>query len=442
MSEKSSDRFQRHAAVDGLGGQGVAQAMRADVSDSGRCGDLGHGPVDAVVPDALAVFDEQVAAAQAGGSAGEPVVEEILELGMQGNVAVVAQLAQRHMQPVGGADLHHGIDCEIEEFTLAQAGAGQELDTQADERVGVGAGGLQQFGERGVVEEAGQRLVADRQVAGEHEHPGGDVVTVPFGEAFEAGAQRAEVLGTAGLGQRAAARRGAGGQVQLVGLDVAAAQIGDAADVGGVEGEPAGELAQHAFDSHHRRGPQRQPGLGDVAGQRGRQPGWHRRPGGGPLRRAVPVGLARRGVEQAEVEQGGLRTEQGRAERLGAVAVGSVPTDRGHQRFSPGLDRRLRQLLGSQSGHGGHLDQRRPLQAGHDGLEAELGGARAEPFVECPVVMGGDLAEVGPACHQVVGAGPDPTGHDQPADHPAVLERQRALLAPAAIGPTRRHRPG
>ena len=94
---------------------------------------------------------------------------------MQGNVAVVAQLAQRHMQPVGGADLHHGIDCEIEEFTLAQAGARQELDTQADERVGVGAGGLQQFGERGVVEEAGQRLVADRQVAGEHEHPGGDV---------------------------------------------------------------------------------------------------------------------------------------------------------------------------------------------------------------------------------------------------------------------------
>ena len=95
---------------------------------------------------------------------------------VQGNVAVVAQLAQRHVQPVGGADLHHGIDCEIEEFTLAQAGAGQEFDTQAHERVGVGAGGLQQFGEGGVVEEAGQRLVADGQVAGEHEHAGRDVV--------------------------------------------------------------------------------------------------------------------------------------------------------------------------------------------------------------------------------------------------------------------------
>jgi integrase len=435
MSEKGSDRFQGHATVDGLSGQGVAQAMRADVSDPGRCGDLGHGPVDTVVPDALAVFNEQVAAAQAGRSAGEPLVEEVLKLGMQRNVAVVAQLAQRHMQPVGGADLHHGIDCEIEEFTLAQAGAGQEFHTQAHERVGIGAGGLQQFGERGVIEEAGQRLVADGQVPGEHEHPGRDIVTVPFGEAFKAGAQRAEVLGRAGLGQRAAARRRAGGQVQLVGLDVRPVQIGDAADGRGVEREPAGELAQHAFDPHHRRGTKRQPGLSDVAGQRGRQPGRHRRPGSCPLRRAVPVGLARRGIKQTEVKQGGLRTEQRGTERLGAVAVGAMPADGGHQRFSPGLDRRLRQLLGGQSGHGGHLDQRRPLQPGHHRVEAQFGGARAEPSVECPMVVGGDLAEVRAAGHQVVGAGPDPAGHDQPADHPAVLEGQRTLFGQRQSGP-------
>ena len=132
---------------------------------------------------------------------GEPVVEEVLELRVQGDVAVGAQLADRHVQPVGGADLHYGVDGEIEEFTLAQAGAGQELHTQADERVGVDAGGLQQLGERAVVEEAGQRLVAPGQVAGEHEHPGRDVVAVPFGEPFETGAQGAEVLGQAGLGQ-------------------------------------------------------------------------------------------------------------------------------------------------------------------------------------------------------------------------------------------------
>ena len=399
-------------------------------------GDFGDGPVDAALADALAVLDEQVAAAQAGWSVGEPLVEEVLELRVQGNVAVVAQLAQRHVQPVGGADLYYGIDCEIEEFTFTQAGSGQEFDTQAHERVGVDAGGLQQFGERAVVDEAGQRLVAEGQIAGEHEHPGRDVVAVPFGEAFETGAQGAEVLGQAGLGERAtAASRGAGGQVQLVGLDVGAAQISNATDLGGVDREPARELTQHAFDPHHRRGPQRQPRLGDVAGEGGGQPCRHRRPGGSPLRRAVPVGLARRGVEQAEVEQGGLRAEQRGAQRLWAVAVGPMSADRCHQRFSPRLDRCLRQLLGSYSGHGGHLDQRRPLQAGHDPVEAELGRARTEPGVECSVVVGGDLAEVGPARHEVVGAGPDPSGHDQPADHSAVLERQRALLRQRQSGP-------
>ena len=307
---------------------------------------------------------------------------------------------------------------------------------QAHERVGVDAGGLQQFGESAVVNEAGQRLVAAGQIAGEHEHPGRHVVAVPFGEAFETGAQCAEVLGQAGLGECAtAASRGAGGQVQLVGLDVGAAQISNATDLGGVDREPARELTQHAFDPHHRRGAQRQPRLGDVAGEGGGQPCRHRLPGGSPLGRAVPVGLARRGVELAEVEQGGLRAEQGGAQRLWAVAVGPMSADGCHQRFSPCLDRCLRQPLGSYSGHGGHLDQRRPLQAGHDPVEAELGRARTEPGVEGPVVVGGDLAEIGPAGHQVVGAGPDPSGHDQPADHAALLERQRALLRQRQSGP-------
>ena len=48
------------------------------------------------------------------------------------------------MQPDAASDLHDGIDCEIQEFALAQAGAGEELHAQADERVVVGAGGLQQ----------------------------------------------------------------------------------------------------------------------------------------------------------------------------------------------------------------------------------------------------------------------------------------------------------
>src|ERR1700747_3891272 len=106
------------------------------MADASRFRDFSDGPIDAALADALAVLDEQVAAAQAGWSAGEPLVEEVLQLRVQGNVAVVAQLAQRHVQPVGGTDLHYGIDCEIEEFTITHAGSGQELDTEAHARVG------------------------------------------------------------------------------------------------------------------------------------------------------------------------------------------------------------------------------------------------------------------------------------------------------------------
>ena len=54
------------------------------VADPGGAGGFGDGPIDAALADALAVLDEQVAAAQAGGSGGEPGVEEILQLGCNG----------------------------------------------------------------------------------------------------------------------------------------------------------------------------------------------------------------------------------------------------------------------------------------------------------------------------------------------------------------------
>ena len=63
-----------------------------------------------------------------------------------------------------------------------------------DERVIVGAGGLEQFGERGVVEEPGQRVIPDGQVTGENQHPRRGVLAVPFGEPLEADAQSAQVF--------------------------------------------------------------------------------------------------------------------------------------------------------------------------------------------------------------------------------------------------------
>ena len=304
MSQKGGYRLQAHAPVDRLGGQRVPEPVRADVADPGGLGGFGDGPVDAALADPLAVLDEEVRGAQAGGPCGEPAVQEVLELGVQRDIAVGAQLAERHVQPVGGADLHDGVDGKVQELAFAQAGAGQELHGQADERVGVGAGGLQQLGERAVVQEPGQRLVAQRQVAGEDQHRGGDIAAVPLGEPLEAGAQRAEVLGEADPGQVPAASRWPGGQVQLIGLDVAAAQVGDAADLGRVAGQPAGELAQHALDAHHGRGPQRQAHLGDVAGQGRRQQRRRRLPIARPAR---PSGQGWSCGERRRARRGGTR---------------------------------------------------------------------------------------------------------------------------------------
>ena len=212
-------------------------------------------------------------------------------------------------------------------------------------------------------------------------------------------------------------------------------KVGDAGDLGGIAGQPAGELAQHALDAHHGRGPQRQPHLGDVAGQGGRQLRRRRCPLRGPLGRAVRAGLAGSGVEHAEVEQGGLQSEQRRAQRPRAVAAGPVAADGGSQRLPALVNDRLGHLIGGQPGQRRHLGQRRPLQAGHGSPEAEPGGGFSEAHVERPVMMSGDFPQVGPAGHQVIGARTQPPGHDEPSDHPPVFERQGALVCQGHLRP-------
>ena len=120
---------------------------------------------------------------------GDPVVEEFFQLRVQGNVAVVVQLADRDPQPVGGADLHDRVDGQFEQFAAADAGAGEQFDDQPGQRIRVGAGGAQQLGRGGVVEEARQRLVDDRQVAGEHQRPHRRVRVAPFGDPGEEAVQ-------------------------------------------------------------------------------------------------------------------------------------------------------------------------------------------------------------------------------------------------------------
>jgi hypothetical protein len=102
---------------------------------------------------------------------GHPVVQQLLELRVERDVAVVVELADRDAQPVGRADLHDCVGGQAEQFAAADAGAGQQFDDEPGERVGIGAGNAQQPGCGSVVEEPGQRLVDDGQVPGEYQRP-------------------------------------------------------------------------------------------------------------------------------------------------------------------------------------------------------------------------------------------------------------------------------
>lgn len=62
-------------------------------------------------------------------------------MGVQGDVAIRAKLADRNVEPVSRADLDDCVDRQVQELALAQAGSSEELHREADERVGVVASG-------------------------------------------------------------------------------------------------------------------------------------------------------------------------------------------------------------------------------------------------------------------------------------------------------------
>ncbi len=149
-----------------------------------------QGGGDAVRGEGAAAVEEEPVGAQASGSVvGDPVVEEVLELRVQGDVAVVVELADRDAEPVGGADLDHGVDGEGAEFPRAHPGAGEQLDDQAGERIRIRPRRPQELGGRGVVKEPRERLVDERKVTGEHERALGWVGVAPLGDPVEEAVQ-------------------------------------------------------------------------------------------------------------------------------------------------------------------------------------------------------------------------------------------------------------
>jgi hypothetical protein len=102
VTEQRSDRFEAHPSVDRLGGKGVAELVGVDVSDAGVDADASHDAVHGPPVDRdVAVGEESALGADVVGVGGGPVGEEGDEVGVQGDEPVVAELADRHAEPVG-----------------------------------------------------------------------------------------------------------------------------------------------------------------------------------------------------------------------------------------------------------------------------------------------------------------------------------------------------
>jgi hypothetical protein len=135
-----------------------------------------------------------------------------------------------------------GVGVEAAHLAGAHPGAGEQFDDEAVARIGGGVGGGHQPGGVVVVEEAGQRFGAGRQIAAEDRVAQRSVGPVPLDDPFEEGTQRPQSLPLGGR-REAAVHAGLGGEPHLVVLDVVAGDGGDGGDLGVVD-QPAGQLPQ------------------------------------------------------------------------------------------------------------------------------------------------------------------------------------------------------
>ena len=109
VAQHRCDRLQAHAAVDRLGGQGVAQLVGMDVRQSGGGAGLVDEPGDGVPVQGSPVLPWQQQPVPGRNVGGAVVVDQRHQLGMQGQVAVLAELADRDVQPGSGTDLDHRV---------------------------------------------------------------------------------------------------------------------------------------------------------------------------------------------------------------------------------------------------------------------------------------------------------------------------------------------
>jgi len=111
--------------------------------------------------------------------------DQVDQVGVQGQVAVFVELADRDVQPVGLADQDDRVGGQRGVLPDAQPGAQQELHGDADEHPLVGLRGGEQPGCGLVVEGLGQGVVLLGYVTEEHRHPHRGLLPAPLVDAQE-----------------------------------------------------------------------------------------------------------------------------------------------------------------------------------------------------------------------------------------------------------------
>ena len=270
MAEHRGDGLQAHAAVDRLGRQRMPELVGVDMTQPGGGGGLVDVTGDGMPVGWLAVLAGKQQGVAVGDVTGAVVVDEGDQVRVQRQVAVLAQLADRDVQPRAGADVHDSISAQRGVLAHAQPGAQQHFHGDPHQQALVVLRGAQQPGGGAVVEGLGQRVVLAGQVAGEHRHPGRCFVPAPFVEADEEHPQRAEAVGDGRGGQGRLVLPGPGGEPGLVVLDVRAGDLRGAGHLGRGLGQEAGEGPQREVGAADAARAQHAADLGQVAAHRGR----------------------------------------------------------------------------------------------------------------------------------------------------------------------------
>jgi hypothetical protein len=141
----------------------VARVCRSwwgvDVAEPGCGRDVVQDPGDRVPVQRGAVLSGQQQRVLGRDVGAAVVVDEFDQLRVQRQVAVLAELADRDVQPGRGTDLDNRVGAQRGELTDPQTGAQQHLDGDPDQQPLVGVRCPQQLRRGRIVERLGQRVV-------------------------------------------------------------------------------------------------------------------------------------------------------------------------------------------------------------------------------------------------------------------------------------------